>query len=111
MRRRLIINEGWSDNASWTREGRPSGAKELPGVLKLTVFSKTGRRKQAIGSYKQSVLLKPDLAEAHNNLAILYLRRGERGLALEQHSLLKLINYEMAKRLFAVIYRNRIVTH
>ena len=72
-------------------------------------LSKTGRRKQAISSYKQALLLKPDFAEAHHNLAILYLEQGERALALEQYSLLKSIDYELAQKLFAIIYRDKIV--
>jgi Flp pilus assembly protein TadD len=60
-------------------------------------------------SYRQAIKLKPDFAEAYNNLAILYLQRGERALALEQYALLKVLNYEMAEKLFALIYRDKIL--
>jgi len=34
---------------------------------------------------------------------------GERGLALEQYSLLKSLNYELAQKLFAAIYKDKIL--
>ena len=73
------------------------------------IYNKAGRDKLAIESYKQAILLKPDLAEAHNNLAFIYLNRGERGLALEHYSLLKSINYEMARKLFAAIFKDKLL--
>ena len=68
-----------------------------------------GRQKQAVELYKHVIQLKPDLAVAYRNLAIIYLERGERGLALEQYQALKLVNYEKAKELFAVIYQDKIL--
>jgi tetratricopeptide (TPR) repeat protein len=68
-----------------------------------------GRQKQAIELYKHVIQLKPDLADAYRNLAIIHLQRGERGLALEQYKALKLVNYERAKELFDVIYQDKIL--
>jgi tetratricopeptide (TPR) repeat protein len=73
------------------------------------VFGKAGRYKQAILSYNQALLLKPDFAEAHSNLAIIYIRRGERALALQQYTLLKAIDYDLAQKLFAIIYKDKIL--
>jgi len=45
----------------------------------------------------------------NSNLAILCLQLGERGLALEQYGLLKSINYEMAEKVFALIYKDKVL--
>jgi len=45
----------------------------------------------------------------NSNLAILCLQPGERGLALEQYGLLKSINYEMAEKVFALIYKDKVL--
>ncbi|HEY5401943.1 MAG TPA: tetratricopeptide repeat protein, partial [Pyrinomonadaceae bacterium] len=74
------------------------------------VFSKKGRAKLAIKSYEQALLLKPDFAEAHNNLAIIYVQQGDRARALEQYTLLKAIDYELAQKLFAMIFKDKILT-
>ena len=68
-----------------------------------------GRTRQAIASYKQALLRKPDFAEAHHNLAVLYVERGERSLALDHYTLLKSIDYEMARKLFQIIYQDKIL--
>jgi len=67
------------------------------------------RQQQAIASYKQALALKPDFAEAHHNLALLYYQRGERALALEQYHLLKSIDYEMSQKLFEIIFQDKIL--
>jgi len=67
------------------------------------------RRQQAIASYKQALALKPDFAEAHHNLAMLYLQMGQRSLALEEYHLLQSIDYEMSQKLFQIIFRDKIL--
>jgi len=37
------------------------------------------------------------------------LKLGERGLALEQYGVLKSINDEMAKKVFALIYKDKVL--
>jgi hypothetical protein len=41
----------------------------------------------------------PDFAEARNNRAILFIQPVERALALEQFTLLKALDYELAQKL------------
>ena len=91
------------------------GAIRLPPGVAVThynlaySFQKAGRLKQAIESYKQAIRLNPEFADAHKGLAIAYLQRGERSLALDEYALLKLIDYEQAQRLFALIYKDKIL--
>jgi tetratricopeptide (TPR) repeat protein len=73
------------------------------------VLSHAHREQEAIASYKQALTLKPEYAEAHHNLAVLYLQRGQRSLALEQYHLLQSIDYEMSQKLFGIIFRDKIL--
>jgi tetratricopeptide (TPR) repeat protein len=68
-----------------------------------------GRTRQAIACYEQALLSKPDFAEAHHNLAVLYVQRGKRSLALDHYTLLKSIDYQMARKLFQIIYQDKIL--
>jgi tetratricopeptide (TPR) repeat protein len=63
-----------------------------------------GRYEEAIESYKQAVLVKPGLPEAHLNLGMTYLRVGDRGSALEEYRILRDQDKELANRLFNLIY-------
>jgi len=63
-----------------------------------------GRYEEAIESYKQAVLIKPNLAEAHLNLGMTFLRVGDKGSALEEYKILKDQDMELAYRLFNLIY-------
>jgi Flp pilus assembly protein TadD len=72
-------------------------------------LTKGHREREAIASYKQALLLKPDFAEVRNNLAVLYLQHGQRSLALEQYHLLQSINSEMAQNLFEMIFQDKIL--
>jgi len=47
----------------------------------------------------------PDLAEAHYGLGVAYLIIRDRGAALEQYSILKNLDRELANELFNLIYR------
>jgi hypothetical protein len=57
------------------------------------------------------MLLKTDGLAAQNrdDLAVLYLQRGQRSLALEQYHLLQSIDYEMSQKLFGIIFRDKIL--
>mgnify|MGYP006268701361 CR=1 FL=1 len=59
---------------------------------------------EAIESYKQAIRIKPDLAEAHLNLGMVYLRTGDRGSALEEYKILRNLDKDLADRLFSLIY-------
>ena len=48
-------------------------------------------------------------ADAYHNLAVAYLYRGERQMALEQYARLKSFNRERAVKLFEVINQDRIL--
>jgi tetratricopeptide (TPR) repeat protein len=67
------------------------------------------KHQQAIACYKQALALKPDFAEAHHNLAVLYLQRGDRSSALEQYHLLQSIDYAMSQKLFQIIFHDKIL--
>jgi len=60
--------------------------------------------REAVESYKQAIRIKPDLAEAHYKLGIAYLIKGDRGSALEEYKILKVLDPESAKKLFNLIY-------
>ena len=65
--------------------------------------AKEGRYQEAIEAYKQVIKLKPDLAEAHNNLGLAYLKIKDKVNALEEYKILKTLNAEMANKLFNLI--------
>ena len=60
--------------------------------------------KEAIEACKQAIRFKPDDAEAHYILVIVYLQLNDRGSALEEYKILKTLNPEMANKLFNLIY-------
>ena len=68
------------------------------------VYFQTGRYEEAIASYRQALQLKPDLAEAHLNLGMSYLKAGDRGSALGEYKILRALDKPMADRLFNLIY-------
>ena len=49
----------------------------------------------------------PRLAPAHFNIAVLFLKQGNRKLALQEYAILKSLDAEAAERLFAKIYSER----
>jgi tetratricopeptide (TPR) repeat protein len=62
-------------------------------------------QKGAIEAFKQAIRIKPDLADAHFNLGIIYLTLNAKGYALEEYKILKDFNPEMADDFFGVIYK------
>jgi len=67
-------------------------------------YEEAGLHKKAIEAYKQAIRIKPDIAEAHYNLGVIYLVLNDRGSALEQYKILKTLDPEMANQLFNLIY-------
>jgi len=59
---------------------------------------------EAIEFFKQAIRIKPDYADAHNNLGLAYLGLNDRGSALEQYKILKKLDTEQANKLFNFIY-------
>lgn len=67
-------------------------------------YQKTGNYKDAVSSLQQAVKLKPDFADAHYYLGILYLTLNNKPAAIESHNTLKMLNKELAGKLFKLIY-------
>jgi len=63
-----------------------------------------GTMEEAIEFFKQAIRIKPDYADAHNNLGLAYLGLNDRGSALEQYKILKKLDTEQANKLFNFIY-------
>ncbi len=62
--------------------------------------------KEALEAFKQAIKIKPDYAEAHYNLGVLYLYYvKDRGMALQQYKILKDLNTETANKFFNLIYK------
>ena len=59
---------------------------------------------EAIEFFKQAIRIKPDYADAHNNLGLAYLGLNDRGSALEQYKILKKLDTEQVNKLFNFIY-------
>jgi Tfp pilus assembly protein PilF len=55
-------------------------------------------------SFKQAIRIKPDYAAAHFNLGLAYLLLKDSGAALEQYKVLKILDLDLANKLFNFIY-------
>jgi len=64
-----------------------------------------GMYKEAIKSYKEAIRIKPDFAMAHFGLGITYNSLNDRGSALKQYKILKILDPEKANVLFNLIYK------
>jgi len=63
------------------------------------------RHQDAIAAYREAVRLKPDFAEAWNNLAIAYDLSGNRSAALEAVKELRRYDPQQADKLFNLIMK------
>ena len=61
--------------------------------------------KEAIDSFKQAIRIKPDYADAHYGLGLIYVLVGDRNSALEEYKILKDLDTKSANRLFDNIYK------
>ena len=68
-------------------------------------FAKLGMYKEAIEAFKEAIRIRPDYATAHYNIRIVYLELGDRNDALREHSILKNLDPQKAKKLFDLIYK------
>ncbi|MBA3567901.1 MAG: tetratricopeptide repeat protein [Pyrinomonadaceae bacterium] len=73
-------------------------------------YYKIGRSKEAIESYKRAISLKPDYAGAYFNLGVVYLATKKKDAALEQHTILKTLNQQLAGEFFNVIYKDKVLS-
>jgi tetratricopeptide (TPR) repeat protein len=63
-------------------------------------YSSDGQYKKAVKAFKQAISLKPDFAEARFNLAIVYLKTGDRNIALRQYYELKMLDKQLTDKLY-----------
>jgi tetratricopeptide (TPR) repeat protein len=71
---------------------------------------KLSRDKEAIPHLKEAVRLKPAYPEAQYNLGLLLLLAGQRSAALDQYQTLKNQHSSLAAKLFAVLYRDQVLS-
>jgi len=67
-------------------------------------YGKLGKHREAIKAFKEAILMKPDYAEAHYNLAITYLILKDENGALREYSVLKDFDQTRAIQLFELIH-------
>jgi len=63
-----------------------------------------GKYQEAVESLKQAIRIDPDHVKAHYNLGLAYIILIDRGSALEQYTILKTLDTELANKLFNAIY-------
>jgi len=66
-------------------------------------YNKLGLYEQSIEAFKQAVKLNPDNAAAHHNLGAAYLQTGDRNAALKEYKILKMLDNDLADKLFSFI--------
>jgi len=64
------------------------------------VYFRTRRYKEAAGTFKEAVRLKPDYGEAHFNLALTYIALNDRKAALAEYERLKQVDPKLAEDFF-----------
>lgn len=64
---------------------------------------------EAITEYERAIRLKGDYAEAHFSLGVVQLAAKRKSAALAQHSLLKNMDADLAKELYSLIFRDKIL--
>jgi tetratricopeptide (TPR) repeat protein len=55
-------------------------------------------------AYTRAIRVNPQMVPAHYNLAMIFLKQGNRKLALQQYAILKGLDAQAAERLFLKIY-------
>jgi TonB family protein len=69
-------------------------------------YLKQDRNQEALEAFKQAVAIKPDLAEAHYELGMTYLKIGDRQSAMNEYIFLKDQNDAMARELLRSIRKD-----
>lgn len=72
-------------------------------------YSRAENRKEAVKAFKQSLFLNPDFDEAHFNLAAVYLAKNDRDSALQHYSRLKILNANLANKLYLTMFSDKIL--
>ena len=66
-------------------------------------YNKLGLYEQSIEAFIQAVKINPHDAPAHHNLGATYLQTGDRNAALEEYRILKMLDNDLADKLFSFI--------
>lgn len=74
-----------------------------------TAYAAGGRHREASEALKRAIGLKPDFVVAQYNLGLVYLLANKRDSALEQFQMLKTLHSQTADKLYAEIYRGKLV--
>jgi tetratricopeptide (TPR) repeat protein len=69
------------------------------------IYGKSGMYEEAIEACKQAIRIDPDSALAHYNLGYFHACLNDRGSALEQYTILKHLDSELANKLYHEIYK------
>jgi tetratricopeptide (TPR) repeat protein len=72
-------------------------------------YGKMGKHREAIASLSEAVRLEPDYAGARFNLGAALLLVSRKDAALEQHAALVPLDAALARKLFRLIYRDKIL--
>jgi TonB family protein len=83
----------------------PAYAEVLNRFLGET-YLKQDRNQEALEAFKQAVAIKPDLAEAHFQLGLTYLKIGDRESAMNEYIILKDKNEDIARELLRSIQKD-----
>lgn len=67
-------------------------------------YGRQGKHREAVKAFKEAILLKPDYAEAHYNLAITYLILKDEKAALREYEVLRRLDHTRAATLFDLIH-------
>jgi len=66
-------------------------------------YNKLGLYEKSIEAFIQAVKLNPDNAPTHHNLGATYLQTGDRNAALKEYKILKMLDNDLADKLFSFI--------
>ncbi len=72
-------------------------------MLGLT-YKTTDKYQESADAYKQAIGIKPDYAQAHFNLGLVYIIMDDKGSALDVYKILKDLDEYLANLLFDKIY-------
>lgn len=92
----------------WADRSLPADAGVKNG-LGVVLFRKK-KYADAEKSLQQAVALEPGTAQARYNLAMVQMATNKRGAVLEQYKYLKTSNPELARALYEVVFRDKIVS-
>jgi tetratricopeptide (TPR) repeat protein len=72
-------------------------------------LAESAKYDQAIMFFRRAVELKPNWALAQYNLGVVFLQTNFRAAALVQYSMLKSMDAPLAEKLYAGIYRSKVL--